>query len=542
MKTDGKEKLLPKHLKAQIERFIGVLESYNRKLPHPRSKRNYPYLLHFFKHFAMDQNNRAFDVSSPAYDKVKEIASKQFPVRTLWNLCIDGRVLSILAHGVTAGVGSSVRVPGGMLREFVRGRDGKLKLAPDSDFAMLLKKAMVESSGVLAEVFDSHIGCAAREAEEQAKGRQPKDKGLLADVSHKMQMAQAAIAFAKETFGDQKKLMVILTSFNPHTGYMYMGLETQDALLYLYKRGNAYTEEMLEGLVEVGKIISTEKLALQEDIRKVFEKHKFILEWRENYVKSARFFWESIAGMKKDVLPIIEKKLLHIYPQLGKTDALEVQERAMLLLTNAFSGYLHNLEKKTKKEKADVQPSHYYPYGIHREQGVKVGEGGHPPYNISMFTVFSFEEQNLPSNIMLATSLVRKNRIEKRIADVSGTFVEQDQFAQACVPIAVSEIVRDKLSENSWQELLAIDWRDLPEDWDAMSEDAFYDYLQYKGVRHFGVAIAINNLRRKLAVMFNMHSPISSRLIEQYKVALPFISSRNRRIRFIIPFVKLGFS
>src|SRR5438105_4091232 len=113
----SKKTLLPKSLEAQIERFVGVLETYNKKLPHSRNKKNYPFIRHFLREYILDQNKRALEVSSPSYEKIKELANDQFPVKTLWDLCIDGRVLSILAHGASAGVGSSVRLPGGILRE-----------------------------------------------------------------------------------------------------------------------------------------------------------------------------------------------------------------------------------------------------------------------------------------------------------------------------------------------------------------------------------------------------------------------------------------
>jgi len=36
--------------------------------------------------------------------------------------------------------------------------------------------------------------------------------------------------------------------------------------------------------------------------------------------------------------------------------------------------------------------------------------------------------------------------------------------------------------------------------------------------------------------------PTASRLIEQYKIALPTISGQNRRNYFVIPFTKQGFA
>ena len=534
MAIKKKKNLLPSALDFQIERFIGLLEVYNKKLPHPRNKKNYPFLRHFYKQFIIDQNIRALEVSTPLYQKIKTLANQQFPVKTLWNLCIDGRVRSILMHGASAGVGSNVRVPAGILREFVRGKNGKLILERSSDFASLLKRALEKSQNdIVTEVFDSHIGCNDRLFEEQLKGKYPKDSGLLADVSHKMQMAQASIAYTEETFKGEKTLLVIQTSFDPNKGSLYMGLETQDALLYVYKNGNAYTSEVLERLTGLGRIISTEELVLQQEIKEVFDKHAFNLDWQKKYTKSAKLFWEAIALMKKSLTPVIEKKLLRVYPKLFRNDKIakiELEERVMLLLTNSFSVYLHKLTN-----------THFYPYGQHKEAGVKVGESGYPPYNVSTFSVFSFEEKDLPSNIMLAASLVRTNRKENRVFDMSKNFDDQLDFSQATIPIIALETVRDTLSEKEWQKLQNVDWKDLPDNWDVISDDAFFDYLSSKGVSQMGVGIAVNNLRRKLSVMYEMHSLISSRLVEQYTAVLPVITSGNRKIRLMIPFIKLGF-
>lgn len=537
---------MSKELESQIERWIGLLESYSRKLPHPRSKKNYPYLRDFFKRFVRDQNERTAEISSLAYEKTRKLAKQQLPMKTLWNFCIDGRVTSIFAHGATAGVGNSVRVPGGILREFVRGKDGRLKLDSRSDFAMLLGRAFANKD-MVTEVFDSHIGCLARQREEELKGKFHKDAGLLADVSHKMQMAQATQNFVKETFGDEKKLIVALTSFNPYTGFLYMGLETKDVLLYAYKRGNVYTDEILNTLADIGKIISTERLAKDPLLGNIFKHHAFNLDWKDNYVKSAKHFWEGIASMKKKALLLIEGKLVMIYPHLSAKSEeiqLEKEERSMLLLTNAFSGYLHNAGKKKQTSASHDTDSHstFYPYGIHREEGVKVGEGGYPPYAISLFTVFSFEEKNLPSHIEFASTLVRKNRMEGRVIDRERFFADREAFEQASLPIVVSEIVRDTLLEKEWDALVKIDWFNIPKDWDTLSDDAFFAYLHTKESMRFGVALAINNLRKKMAILYDPYNNISSRLIEQYLVAMPYISSKNRKVRIIIPFVKLGFS
>src|SRR3989338_269804 len=92
------KKVLPRHIARQIDTYIDLLQQYNKKLPHPRVRENYPFIRYFFKHFIKDQNARAMEIDSLMYDNVLKIANAQFPVKTLWILCIDGRVLSVLEH------------------------------------------------------------------------------------------------------------------------------------------------------------------------------------------------------------------------------------------------------------------------------------------------------------------------------------------------------------------------------------------------------------------------------------------------------------
>ncbi len=535
--------MITKTLENQITTFIDRLESYNKKLRHPRNPTNYEYLQDFFVRFIKDNNSRALEVANPAYQKIRDRANALFPVTTLWNLCIDGRVLSVLAHGASAGIGSSIRVPGGILREFVRGTDGKLHLKEDSDFAQFLSRAYISFDvDCVAEIFDSHVSCAARLAEEQFKGREPKDFGLLADISHKLQMAQATEEYVTRTFGEEKSVIVILTSFDPHNGYMYMGLETKDALAYVYKHDNAYTQKMLLDLVADSKIISTEDLIHHKKFDEVLKKYAFRLDWKKHYVDSAQQFWLAIEHMKKDLLPLIKEQLLHVYPHLASSKECiqnELEERAMLLLTNTFSGFLNNYYSIEMIPTTEDTAGHRYPYGIHSEEGVRVSEGGYPPYEVSLFTVFSYEEENLPSNVELATSLVRKNRKEGRVA--AGLFPDPPVFAQASIPIIVQEIIRDTVSNDEWDELSKISWDDMPHDWDTMDENAFFAYLQGKGIKEFSVGVGINNLRKRMAVLYFPYNSTSSRIIEHYSVALPVVADKYRMNHFIVPFVKLGF-
>ncbi|MBI5045206.1 MAG: hypothetical protein HZC02_04730 [Candidatus Levybacteria bacterium] len=534
-------KSLPENLKKQVHSFIKQFESYNEKRQFPRDKKDYLFLEDFFIQFIKDRNRRADEVSSVEYKKVRMISNAQFPSITLWNLCMDGRVLAVLMNGASAGVGSSIRVPGGLLREFVYGENGNIFLLENSNYAFVLNRALKKfGTKKIFEIYDSHVGCAARKAEEMAHGKLPNDAGLLQDVIYKKQMADATVHFIKEHFDNDFSVTPIQTSFDPHNGFMYMGLETDKALSYARKTGNEYTDEVLKKLVEKRLIISTEDLIKRTDFNNLFAKYSFSLDWKSQYLQSAKQFWITISKIKIESLPLIKKELLAIYPHLSsqRVDMQdELAERAMLILTNAYSGFLSNNMQQRKK----AGEHYHYPFGVHREEGVKVSEGGYPPYDISMFVVFSLDNDNLPANIELAATLVRNNRRDGRVLDRSGTYSSPQEFAEAPVPVVIQEIVREKIDEKEWERLSQIDWSDLPKDWESLSTKMFFEYLQKKANMPIGIANAINSLRERMLVLYNPQQPTSGHLIQNFKIALPIIVGSNRRNFFVIPFLKLGF-
>lgn len=538
---------LLKNLDTQIAEFIDGLEQYNHIRPgeRQRSKRDYDFLRDFFMRFLTDRNIRAEEVQSKHYEKIKNLANAQFPVPTLWNLCMDGRVKSVVINGMTAGVGGTIRVPGGILREFIRDETGNCTLRRKSNFASLLVNALSwEHVDTISEVFDSHVGCAARNVEEQARGRNLTDMGLLSDVLHKKEMLQALNVFITTLYGNKKHVIGIQTSFDPHCGYLYMGLETDGALDIAKERAQEiakkdgkkhrweYTGEVLRSLIHAEKIIFTEELVKLPEIKRVFENNVFVLNWEKDYIKTAETFWNNISNMKESLTPILQKKLISIYPHLKKKDLLssrEVEERTMILLTNAYSGFLNNYYGT-------------YPYGVHREECIKVSLGGFPPYDISAFVVLSSDEKNLVSNIELAAALVRANRAQERVEDRSGNFQDPEEFAQAPVPLIIQEILDDELDQNEWDRVCSIMWDDMPHDWDSLTDREFFSYLETKGDIHLRVGIAMNNLRQKMAILFDPDQILSGRLVSHHKVALPVIVDKNRINYFIVPFIKHGFS
>lgn len=527
------------NLPKQIDQFISNLEAYNQKREFPRSSKDYTFLKNFYTSFFENRNERSEEIGSSEYAEVKKIANAQFPATTLWNLCMDGRVLAILINGATAGVGSSVRVPGGILREFVYGEDGRLTLLENSNFAFIMRRALKKfNTKKIFEVYDSHIGCAARKGEELSQGKIPQDAGLLQDVLYKKQMAEATIHFVRKNFSESVNIIPIQTSFDPHSGYLYMGLETERALDFAHERGGEYTDDVLKALVESKLIISAEKIITDASLAEIFKKYAFVLDWKKNYVQSAKQFWSNIHEFKLSVLPRIKNVLIEVYPHLNdetKDAEEELLERSMLLLTNAYSGYLHNAGV------IDEHEHHKYPYGVHREEGIKVSEGGYPPYEISMFVVFSLDVKNLSANIELAAGLVRSNRREGRVVDRSQIYGSVEEFAQAPVPIVVQEVIRDEIDPREWEVVSQIDWKDLPHNWDKMNEKEFYDYIQKKCNMSIAMANGLNRLRERMAYLYDPEQPTSGRLVQQFKVALPVVVAANRMNYFIVPFTKLGF-
>jgi hypothetical protein len=554
--------------RAQVESFISGLEAYNDLKPEHarRDPKNYAFLRQFLGDVFRERNARTYELETSDYLQTVALAQSEFPTPMYWVDCMDGRVLEVIKHGVSFGIGNSIRVPGGILREFVRGRDAKLMLMEKSAYADQLQFAF-QKADVITEVFDSHLSCAARKAEEQTSGKDPHDAGLYADVMHKKEMAAALNRHVAEIYKGKKKAIAIQTSFDPHSGFMYMGLETEHALAYAkgMAAGQAeiedndgdqsnrkvskpeYTDEVLSNLKNLGAIIDTQSLSQIPEIYRVFQEEcNFHIDWKKDYVGSAIRFWSAVESIKGQVAPIIRDQVINIYPHLNEPEnATELDARVMLLLTNTLSGYLHNVHEMPEiEETVESEEQSRYGYGVHREQIIKVYEGGQPPYDISAF-VINPGVRDLATNIELAASLVRANRKSQRITDSTGIFEDPSEFAEAVVPVIVQEIVRGNVSEDEWEQLTNIDWYDednpLPEDWDRMSSSEFYTFLTNHGVNNLSLAKGINNLRLRMAQLYDPNVPTSSHLIEQYKIALPTISGRNRRNRCVLPFMKSGF-
>lgn len=554
-----------------LHNFIEHHRTYNTLLPeHIRQpEKTFEFLEDFYNKFLEDRNKRATEVSQEKYEKEIVPAIRDlFPMSTFFIQCVDGRVKPVHTNGLSAETASSLRTPGGHLNEFNR-QDGELVLDENSTFAEKLLLAG-DGSDFISQVFDSHWACAARENEESDTGNHPKDKGLLQDVLHKREMIQATRIFLKKHGPSEQNTALIQTTFDPITDYEYMGLETTEALEVARQASQQktnsngstsdstlseaeYTKDIIEKLIRQGKIISTGHLLTDPKILAALKENRFEIDRINDYVGSAEKFAIGLKNIKEQLLSQIEQLVLKLYPHLkseDKSSKKELEQRAMLLLSNTYNAYLnnsdHNEMEYLREDDEQYEKEDHYAFDKHDEAGIKVTEGGHPPYNISMFVVHSQDRENMPGWVVFASSIVRTNRRLERIMDASSQFTtaDIDKYEKAPVPVVVQEIIRNQgditIPENDWDQLQQIDWEDIPTSWECISTVELRKYLTTKGISHTLLMEGILQLRDKMARLYDESRSSADHLKNLSLTALPTICDSKRKTVAIIPFIKVA--
>ena len=540
-----------------------------------RSLEEFKYLIHFFPAFIKDRNKRAAEISSDKYKEIIEKAKDLLPMRVFSLMCMDGRIKPIHAYGLPAEIGHSIRTPGGMLDDFIQGTK-RVWLKKGSEFAKQLK-IRIDSGDEFCEVFDSHMACAARKMVHISVGEE-QDDGLYEDVSDKRKMAEAVRDYVKDynlahPDKPEKYVPVIQTTFNPTTGYLYMGLETDGAREVALEHAKqvaasvegrdpemakaVYSKQTLKVLLEKGKIISTGDLVNNNSaIREVFEANWFKADWKDNYVSTAVQFLSNAMQIKEALLPEFEKVVMGVYKDLNpqnEVDAKEITQRAMLLLTSSYNAFLHNRahseENYLTTSDEEYKKTVHYRYRDHEEQCVKVSErGGHPPYEIPAFLVSSLNKFKLPEYVQTAVGIVRENRLKKRAKEISGIFKVHtkdglDAFHKSTVPLIVHAVVDgENLTQADWEILQNFDWDKFPKNWDTMSEKEFDSQIAKISPRLAAALIeGVKNIWHTTRAIYDkQNSIISKNLINQDILALPVLCDQSRQIRAIIPFIKVG--
>ncbi|MCL5970555.1 MAG: hypothetical protein M1450_03580 [Patescibacteria group bacterium] len=550
----AEDRFVPEGICRQIDAFLTPLMQANEIRPQydRREISEYDYIRHNIMTYVAERNARALEINTPEYQDVVRLADSIIPVKTFGVDCMDERDDATRKFGFSAKISGIMRVPAANIKEFIRGVKQKIELLKNSKFAQVID-ALCERNNIFAEVINSHLGCAARKLIEEENIGELEDDGLLRDVLEKRQMADAMREYVATKYGDEKTVLPIQTSFDPHSGFIYMGLETDEALDFAVQSAQGaqpvYSKAVRKELVASGKVLSTRLLAFR--LSDIFNQYQFKPDWNSHYKETAINFWNNIAAMKDIVLPAIKSEVLKVYGHLNTDSEIaqkELEERAVLLLTNAYSGFLHNPHGVVEVESDDGHEDHGYQHGEHNGVYIATVENIYGPYPTPNFVVSNYSMDEVSERTRLAMRLIRGNRKAGRTIDASGIFEDQDRFEKVSVTDFMVQINRGMHPEHYRRILENVDWSDLPKDWDEMNTREFSDYFiriaQRAGLNFVPgeLIISLDELREKMKIVCSKESSMSRAAVDQNLVVVPVLVGANRQVLGIVPFIKTGYS
>lgn len=538
--TDLRLPQLIENVSFQLERYIAVLKNINRDRLYPRTdqERELKALQFVFGGFLASRDERIRDLESSEIQKAISIKERLFPYgRPKLFLCVDGRVLAKLVAGLH---GNALRLPAADSREFVpRRSDGHLALPDNSMVADIIRDAYVGQDD-LFEVLDSHVGCAARGLEESDRhGHDLPDKGLYYDVLRKSEMKRAMHEFVDRVYAGEKRMHVIQTSFDPHSGYCYIGLDRSlsDKRANPSQGGNGFTDDVLKQLVAEGKILSTYHLVEEENIPEIhsaFVQYSFEIDYERRYRESTLCFWEALEAMSPLVLPCIERRLTAIYSQYEEAEfRAERKQTALFLLANAFTAYLNNQK-------------HDYLYGEHDESIIAVTLTEKGPFFLARS--FSVDPTNpaISGSIKFTADLIRGNRKAARMSYPESEFIKTlypqlEGYGQSPVPVVIFE--RIGVLHSDIEQVRKTDWSDISSiPWMTLSDEHFSIYLESKiPDMTQTTARAISRLRRRAIDLYKPGLPATDSFLEGRIVPLWVLAGPHRETIALFPFVAAGY-
>lgn len=554
---------LSSQVRRGLDHFVGLhdgtsLRQEDRKLVSSQMER-----------ILISRTKRASEISTSEYLKVIDLLMTPKENGGIFNStdifgidCIDGRVLPVFVAGIIAKFGGMIRIPAGDLTE-MRKRSGVTDLVEGSNFANRLNQAFKNrKTNKITQIFDSHLYCAAREKDENAHKRFPADHGLYADVKRKKEMAGATIRYVEKQ-NNKRTVSPVQLSFDPHTGYIYMGLETDKSMKEAEKHGGVFFDEskaatekgenfnLLKKMSHDGDILSTELLSKDPDITTVLIQHRLTdIDWENHYSRTAVNFWDRIKKLQKtSVYTSLKIKLAAIYPEIAKSanGKAEIEDRATIALANLFGTYCLT--------RGGTRP---FPHEEHKEEIGVASEGGYGPFpEIPSFAINIHDEDNLAANAKLAYDIILSNRKKRNVP------TRED----APVVIMVEHILRTGPKDPIWKALtdaeLQKQLRSLPDipfhgknwlDWD---DAEFHNVLKSNfNIKDPKITQELNKLRHAMIALYKRvpnksGDPLKDeslfRLFPQFKaekdhrprlVLLPVLADQNRSVQAIIPFIK----
>lgn len=560
IKKEMKE--MPEGVKCQIENYIkSIIEvSKQRNFEEEESiARKIAFLKFKLWQFIDSRDKRIEELKSPEVLKAEEIKNEIYPDgRPFTVCCVDGRVLSKEVAGLT---GYVTRTPAGDIFDVIKiTNNGKPSFyLKDGQFSKLLDEQF-KNHNTVVEMFDSHLDCGASGADyahnycsKELTQITNKDelekihaKALVKDVKRKKEIVEATTNYVKDNYGEKKRIINIQYSYDPTTGYSYMGLEKDECLEKEEVKQNGYSKEILSQLAKEGKIISAEDIA--NKFVNIFQNNYFDINYQTDYVNSILLFWKNIKKMKEYLVPKIIEEIKGIFPDINNEK--EIEHRALFLLRNAYSGYLHSHNVNGDKKECLRDE--------HKESVIVETFSEKGPFDRAI--AFS-TNPNAPDgdlNIAFMAGLIRNNRIAGRDSDSAKQAREvlfnkkNDEYIKTAVPVMFFQRLEgnrnNKIEDlQDVKELQAIDWSDLAGkiDWYGMNRKEFLAYINEKfnlvsGEKKISADAfeKIEALRQKAIKLFDINNPLNRDVMKTGNIIPVFtLAGPNRETIALFPFL-----
>lgn len=518
---------------ALSSRYVKTFSGLFKKEMNDRKRKA---LVFSMEQFILSRNRRVKDLLSKESKEAMEIEQSLYPMGNPFSmLCVDGRVIAKL---VSSAHGSAMRTPAGDSAEFLPNKDGTSLYLSQGKFASYLAN-LFNRQNHISWVLDSHLYCAARKtAVADSFGVVRSDDGLFEDVERKKKIAEALRSFVSLTFGGTKSIDIIHSSFDPHSGYIFMGLEKDEVMSDARVLKNGLNVEILEELAEEKKIIFTrswvEKGGILHDI---FSKHSFDIRYDTEYRKGTNQFWTNMRSFSDEVLPLAEKKIIGVYPELrSNKDAL--RQRAVFLTANAYTAFLYGSSPNG------------YPYADHDESIIVVTYGDRGPYDrMRSFTVDP-NNRNISYVIKFVQGLVRGNRAATRYSDKERQMLSEvygkrmQEFVWSPVPVGFFEHLTAPVSTSVIAAIRSTDWSDIAQlDWMEMSSEDFFRYIDKKIPGFPAVAAQRIEILRQHAIKTYLPGlPATNDFLEGRLMPIWMLRDVDRSIIAAFPFLTKGYS
>lgn len=520
-----------------IERYISV---FSDRFIRGENSPEVGYLKFLLGEFVETRNRRVVDLCSAEMDEARLYMDRVFSFsseKILLNLCIDGRVLSETFGCLP---NAAFRTPAADISDALPLQGDGLFLT-EGDFTRNVRDR-VKRFGSVHVIPDSHTCCAAKGREKETSlGVAVPDGGLLDDVRRKKHIAQAIVDFAEREYGPAgvEKISVLQTTFDVHSGFLYMGLERMEVLSDSRVVREGFTESVLEELAREGKILSTalfvEEGGVLFELCRNLKSQVGTIHFERDYAGSMLRFWRTLATVSEESLSEIRNVIARLFPE-EKSEGVRVREK--LLLSNALLGLL-------------LEDGGSYRYAKHRESVVVETDKARGPYgSAAPFSVSPFGNGDMATPSFVdgfAASIVRGNRSKGNFPQGETSAIESyfkgdtDAFVKSPVPVFISERVSVPVSDSVLEKISVLKLEGSS--WADMSSGEWNEFL-YRNIPDISedTVLAIERLRNRALKRHYPGLPATNDFLSGQLALVSALRTSDGEIIAIFPFLLAGYS